>query len=199
MPTGYTSRLYEGENVSVEEFISTCARAFGAYIMVRDEPLDKKVPDEFQPSTYNKERLEEARERLNELLSMSLDEAKLKAEEEHQMTLEQKRKQRHEKDILNKKYTDMLTKVKAWQPPSTKHDGLKEFCITQLKDSIKWDCGYILPDPIKQSPEEWLNSKIENTKKDIDYHTNAWNEEVKRTTERNKWIKQLKESLEKLG
>lgn len=35
MPTGYTSEIYQGEEVSPKDFLLTCARAFGATISMR--------------------------------------------------------------------------------------------------------------------------------------------------------------------
>lgn len=37
MPTGYTSPLYEGKEISFEQFALRCARNFGALVMMRDE------------------------------------------------------------------------------------------------------------------------------------------------------------------
>ncbi len=200
MPTGYTSSIYEGKEVSVKDFISTCARAFGAYIMVRDEPLDKKVPDEFQPSTYNKEQLEKAKLRMQKLKSMTHEEIKSKVEEEYHQKVESNKKYYHEKLQLRNRYLDMLVKVKEWQPPTPDHVNLKEFCIKQLEESLKWDCGsledYNPENVVKDTPEEQLNKQIESCLWEIEYHAKQWDEEVKRTNERNLWIKQLKESLE---
>ena len=38
MPTGYTLDLYNGKDITFEEFVLKCARAFGALIDMRDEP-----------------------------------------------------------------------------------------------------------------------------------------------------------------
>ena len=40
MPTGYTSDLYEGKNISFTEFALQCSRAFGATIDQRDDGRD---------------------------------------------------------------------------------------------------------------------------------------------------------------
>jgi len=37
MPSGYTSDLYEGKNISFTQFALQCARAFGAAIDQRDD------------------------------------------------------------------------------------------------------------------------------------------------------------------
>lgn len=199
MPTGYTSAIYEGKDVSAKEFISKCARAFGAYVMVRDEPLDSNVPDEFLPSTYQREKLEEAKLNLKNIQNMTLEEAKDQLEKEHHITLERNNKSREENQQLYSRYLDLLAKVKELQPPSVEHQELKEFCIQQLKDSIKWDCGHTPSDPTMPSVEVWLDNKIEQCLKDIEYHSKEWAAEIKRVSERNKWIKQLKDSLENFG
>ena len=37
MATGYTMDIYDGKNVSFEDFCLSCARAFGACILQRDD------------------------------------------------------------------------------------------------------------------------------------------------------------------
>ncbi|VTR91619.1 unnamed protein product [Gemmata massiliana] len=34
----------------------------------------------------------------------------------------------------------MLEHVRAWEPPSTDHENLKQFMIDQLRESIDFDC-----------------------------------------------------------
>ena len=41
MPTGYTHELHEGEEISFEKFVMSCARAFGALVLMRDVLGDK--------------------------------------------------------------------------------------------------------------------------------------------------------------
>lgn len=74
MPSGYTSDIYEGKDISGKDFILKCARAFGATIMMRDEPLDKEIPV-FEPSTYYIEVLEKAKNELEKYKKMSTEEA----------------------------------------------------------------------------------------------------------------------------
>src|SRR5665213_2401224 len=57
MPTGYTSKLYEGKDQSFNEFVMRCARAFGALITMRDDPSDAPIPDEFTADSYYSERI----------------------------------------------------------------------------------------------------------------------------------------------
>lgn len=55
MPTGLTNPIYEGrENFTFEDFAMRCARNFGAFVDLRDEPLDMEIDIDkhFQPSGY---------------------------------------------------------------------------------------------------------------------------------------------------
>jgi hypothetical protein len=54
MPTGYTAPVQSGEIVELEDFILLCARAFGACVMQRDEPM-KSLPkiEEWQKKTFD--------------------------------------------------------------------------------------------------------------------------------------------------
>ena len=64
MPTGYTADVMDGKVTDFKLFAMQCARAFGALVIMRDEPLNAEIPDEFSPSNYHFQELEQARERL---------------------------------------------------------------------------------------------------------------------------------------
>ena len=44
MPTGYTYDLYDGKDIEFPDFVMKCARAFGALIEIRDDPMDAAIP-----------------------------------------------------------------------------------------------------------------------------------------------------------
>lgn len=92
----------------------------------------------------------------------------------------------------------MLTKVQAWQPPSSDHAGFKDFMIEQLTKSIEFDCdlSYHTDNPPQLlTGEQYLGSKIAKSLKSIAYHKKEQLAEEERTEGRNRWIKQLRESL----
>ena len=64
MPTGYTSDIYDGKDISFREYALKCARNFGAYVEMRDSSLDTEMPTEFEPSTYYRDKLDEALKRV---------------------------------------------------------------------------------------------------------------------------------------
>ena len=82
MPTGYTYPVKENENLSFDEFIWSCARAFGALMHMRDDSSDQEIrlPEQ---SEYHKDRIKEAKERLARLEKMTLAEAKIEADKDH--------------------------------------------------------------------------------------------------------------------
>jgi hypothetical protein len=201
MPTGYTWGVSNGSITSEKEYILQCARAFGATIMMRDEPLSTPIPDEFPLSSYHSEKLNQLNVELEEVNKLSDAEIEERIELENWNAIESNKRYRNENEVENKRYEDMLIKVNEWNPPTEEHVSLKKFCIDQIIESTKWqtdlDKFYPLEIP-KLNPEEWKINRIERINKDILYHTRHHEEEVARTKNRNVWIQQLRESLEGL-
>lgn len=197
MPTGYTSKLYEGEPQTFAEFALTCARAFGALVEMRDSSLGATIPDQFEPSTYHVEKLALAEIRLREIDDMSddlCDQAALRTWQDAHAAWEQARA---EKVARRERYEAMLREVEAWVPPSEDHDGMKKFMAEQLTGSIEFDCSveFEWPEPKVQTGDEWRRAEVAKAIKDIDYHTREHAQEVERTEARNRWLHELWESL----
>jgi len=64
MPTGYTTDIYNGKDVSFRDFALNCARAFGACIMQRDDPADE-TKAEFD--SYVIERIADCKETIDKM------------------------------------------------------------------------------------------------------------------------------------
>jgi hypothetical protein len=197
MPTGYTSEIYEGKEVTGKKFLMDCARVFGACIMMRDEPADAEIPESFQLSTYHKEQIDKAKDELKRFQSMSIEEIQNTIDKEYEETLRYNKEKIKEYVERRNRYLNTLADVISWTPPTKNHKELKEFAIQQLKDSMNFDCNisYYEEEVVKQTPEEWLKTKIDKCLKDIDYHAKENQEEIERTDDRNKWIKELRDSL----
>jgi len=196
MPTGYTSRIADG--ISFEEFVMSCARGMGALIMMRDEPMDAPIPERFEPSDYHEKKLAEAQAELDRLKKITIDEADKQASIEFMEELDRHDKAMQNKAELRQKYESMLAQVNAWHPPSQDHEGFKKFMIEQITGSIEFDCDeshYIENPPMRMSAVDWLNKKVANAFRDVDYHRKGRDEEIARTEGRNIWIKKLRDSL----
>jgi len=201
MPTGYTSKIYEGEEQTGKEFVMTCARAFGALIDMRDESIDTPIPKELKPDKYHSEQLNLAREKLAECAKITLEEAKVFVEEEIDQRIIENQKYHDKNKYLKHRYEKTLGEVEKWMPPTKDHIKLKEYAIEQLKQSIEFDCSnpYSEYDTTerykKETPQEYIESKMNSCLQDIKYHTEKLEAEIESTNKRNLWIKQLRESL----
>ena len=136
MPTGYTAKIKDG--ISFEEYAMNCAREFGACVTMRDDPSDKEIPV-FEPSDYHSKALKEAEDDLFLIQCMSESEVYAKNKEEWSKSEESRKKRLQETIDLRKKYESMLCKCENWVPPTPEHNGLHEFMIKQIRDSIEFD------------------------------------------------------------
>ena len=195
MSTGYTSAISEG--ISFENFVMRCARAMGACISMRDDPMDKEIPNKFKPSTHYYDALEEAKNKLEKLNTMSLDDAEIEAQLEFEKLVESNEKSIQLKDKLRYKYQTMLRKVTEWNPPTDEYDGLKEFMIDQITKSIDFDCNNksYYHTNLRLSACDWLSQRINMIQDDINYYEKENQEEVERAKKRTMWIQQLRKSL----
>lgn len=196
MPTGYTHAVQTGEITEFPDFAMQCARAFGALIMMRDEPSGAEIPEAFEPSTYSAERATEARAKLAALQAMTDPEIKAAADADYRGRLDSWEQRKRKRAEGKARYEAMLAKVTAWTPPTPDHVEMKSFMLDQLKESIKFDCSGdydVKPEPV--SIYEWRIAEINRLTKDIAYHEKAQAEEVARTEGRNLWLRALRDSL----
>lgn len=195
MPTGYTATIKD--DITFEEFTLGCARAFGALIMMRDEPSSAPIPERFEPSDYNLKQLAKAGDRLAELEALTAEQCEQRAAEQYLSDEQSRLDHKQEMLDLRAKYAAMLDRVRVWIAPSKEHGGLKEFMIKQIEESIDFDCAYTHydePTP-RLSGVDWLDAQKALVLKDIEYHKAANAKEVERTEQRNEWLRLLRESL----
>ena len=202
MPTGLTSRIYEGEDTSLRCFALTCVRqlGYGYYASNYGEsalPLDK-APD-IKPSNYHKEELEKANKKLEDFMNLQKDPDALrkKYEEYLKQINEDKEESRKHKEEIKENYLSVLDKVEKWDAPS-EFNSLVELMKDQLNDCIKYDCTIYDYDKKEQSIEEWAESEISSIKWEIEYHKKEYEAEVKHAKKCNEYIHKLYEELDKI-
>jgi len=195
MPTGYTADL---EGVSFPEFALRCARAFGALIDLRDEPLDAPLPDRIMASTHSQKQLTTLFNTLREVESWDAPCASGEARVAHKKALQRREGDLKESNATRKCYEGMIQRVKDWAPPTAEHTGLKDFMLKQLTESIKFDCWgeKNFPMPQAQSGLEYQHRRLCGVLQDIEYYAKSYQEELERLRERTKWLRELRLSLE---
>lgn len=195
MATGYTAGVADGKVTEFPDFAMQCARAFGALIMMRDDPHNAEIPEEFEPSTFYAERLAEARERLAVLEAMTPDGIVQAAQASNEQAAAAFAENRARQEKIVARYRAMLEKVEAWVPPSLDHVEMKDFMRQQLESSIDFD-SYDLAAPEAEEAGDWYAREVGAARRDITRYAEEHEKEVERTRERNRWVRQLRGSLE---
>jgi len=193
MPTGYTAEISEG--ITFQQYAMNCARAFGALIMMRDEPSNAPIPEEFKPSDYNRRELDEQRARLAEIDAMTPEQATAAATKAHNAAMTERKRRFDDVQELRRKYQDMLNKVNGWEPPSSDHEELKTFMASQIRQSIDFDCKIYGEVPQQLTGPEWLAEQRALCLRMIEFHEAENKKEIERTENRNKWVADLRKSL----
>jgi len=196
MPTGYTAELME-KGQTFHEFIMGCSRAFGALITMRDDPKDAMIPKRFEPSNYHAKSITESLGELAKLKSMT-DKEKLafgQAEKDEDIKSIERRFEKQR--VENKRLEAMEANVRAWNPPTYDHRGLKDFMLEQINIS-KNDSRYIqtsLDAAIDKPEMVYYVEAVSNASHNIKYHTEENDKEIKRANERTEWVRQLRLSI----
>lgn len=193
MPTGYTATLYEGkQEQTFEEFLFGCARAF----VMRDEPGDAPIPDEFKADVGHYDRaIARARDDLRRLDTITVPNAQVAADVEYENRVTSRESDRQRRRAIRERYEAMLEHARAWEPPTPDHIGLKEFMISQLEESIAFECDYDPGAPQRQTAREWVDEQRKHAEESLTYHVKQREKEIERTTSRNAWVKALRESV----
>lgn len=194
MPTGYTCDI--GKGISFKQFALNCARAFGACIEMREEPFDKPIPEKFELTNYYLQKRENDEEEIKKIKSLSIKECNQLSVKDYEKQLKSYNEIIKERANLKKKYEAMLNEANKYIPPSKDHIEFKNFMISQITDSIKFDCSISYIDkPILLTGKEWKEQQLKKLQWSLDYNIKGNEEEVKRVNGRNKWIKELRDSL----
>lgn len=200
MPTGYTAAILEGDGITFEQYALSCARAFGAPVMMRDDPMDAPIPDKFDASHYHDEALETAKAELGKLEAMSIRERLAYGDKQKAAELARLTENLHKQGSNKLRLERMAKAVTEWQPPTPDHAEMKSFMLQQIKDTIKFDgdTDYHdrrLAEISAMPPSKFYLDARDAAARTISYHTTGAEKERARAAERTKWVQDLKLSL----
>jgi len=194
MPSGYTSEIANG--ITFERFALGCARAFGALIIMRDDPKDAPIPEAFEPSPHYAQWLRAAEAERDRLREMTNDQIRDAAAQAHKTAHAKWKKRKAEREDLRQKYETMLAQARAYVPPSPEHVEFKNFMVSQIEQSIAFDCDKRWdnePQPVDHM--EWHRKQTEEAVRKVAQYAEEHAKEIERTNQRNTWIRLLRESL----
>lgn len=197
MPTGYTAKLME-KGQPFDEFVLQCARAFGACIMMRDDPMDTPIPDKFEPSDYYDKRIAETTAELDRLLAMNGKGKILFGNAKKAETVKVYEKGLARDTAENARLEQMDQQVQEWIPPSDEHGELKKFMLDQIKIS-KHDLNYSensLKSVLEKLPLNYWRDAVDGAKRTLEYNKKERVSEIERADGRTRWVRQLRDSLD---
>lgn len=197
MPTGYTADIEN--DISFDDFLLGCARAFGACLHQRDDNTKIK-PQLREVSTYHEDKLLETEAELGAFLTMNREQKEAVGQELKDEAINSTQEYLNSKITLKGKYETMLVKAQAWNPPTPDHNNLKQFMIDQINESINFDCNlkYSIEELSKysnMSALDFYNDKVEKLQWSVKYHTEENEKEIQRVEEANRWISALYDSM----
>lgn len=199
MPSGYTSDLYEGKDVSFTEFALQCARGMGAAVLLRDYDLAVvPTPENVAGENYSEKRLQESRDELAGYEKFSEDEWLTATEEHNKKTAEARRQSIEKNERLRAAYEGMLEQVEAWTPPTPDHEGLKTLMQEQLQQSLQFDVHedhLELPWYRQLSVDEYRKETLARVRRNVDHYSEEAEKERERNEGRVEWVRALYESL----
>lgn len=186
MPSSYTADLYDGKQVTFQEFIMKCARLIG-YL--------KDNPDEFCSSDYHLVELEKAKQYLTKIEKWSTSQAEKEAQKAFDDTVCSNWKYKEEKMKIARGYIGMLKQVEKWHPPTKDHENLKCFMIRHIAENLESDSLDTTRMPRQLSGEQYRKTLLKSVRQEIAYHTKEHAEEVQNIAKNNKWVRDLRQSL----
>ena len=203
MPSGLTCKIYNGEDLTLRGFALNCVRHLGPGYNASHYG-DKELPKDKAPvlnvESYHEEMILEAEKELEkwENLRNNLEEAQKLYDEQYAQNMQFNTTVNEERKEVEKRYNAVLEKVEAWDIP-IEYNSLKELMLKQLKESIEWDCSPYTPYKEEKVPiEEWIETRIKLTKRDLEYHTKELQEEKKKVEYDNKYLKGLYKALDEV-
>jgi hypothetical protein len=206
MPTGYTAPVGDGKMTEFADYALNCARAFGALIMLRDSDQSLEATKRYiaaeaynhaAEDSYHVRSLATAKTKVASLKAMTDEEIMAAAQAARDERLAANEQYRQEKALTQQRYEAMIAKVEGWEPPTEDHGKFKEFMLSQLTESISFDCGdFDWPAPeLPATPAIWRAQQLAQTYQEIARAELSIAEEQARNEERRSWVTNLVESL----
>lgn len=195
MPTGYTSGVSNGTITTFKEYALTCARAFGACVTLRDEPLSSNIP-EFTVNESYKRRVDETKTELKRFSDLTHDQLVEKYNADIANRQAWAASAIEDRKLQQRRYEMMLAQAKLFKPPTGSHIDFGKFIVEQLEQSIAFDCE---PRSYDNMPfEAWQVERLDQLKSNAERAVESYEEEVKRVASRNEWVRNLRKAIKEV-
>lgn len=203
MPTGYTAGIEDGRITTGKDFLKLCTRAFGIAIELKDEPLSVPTPTKFEPDTYYKKRLEDEKANFEKFKAMSFEEARAEMVRAYEDRIDMYKSMLEGSLKRNEQYAKVRAEVEDWNPPTPDHIELKKFALKQIDmcidtqeqiDRYREYANEELDDS-DSAVAEYIHEQTEFHRQGVKRAKESWDDEIKRTEDKNKWMELFLNSL----
>lgn len=191
--TGYTAQIENGNITTGKDFLKLCTRAFGIAMDMREKPLSVPTPTQFEPDPYYKQKYDKAVEVRKKII------------EKYNTEITQAKKSLENYKLEDEKYKKVRNEIVKWNPPTDEHKALKNFALEQIDLSMNtYIYNYLERDLNKEldisdnAVWKYINDMNASCEKNVGEAYEQWQEELKRTDEKNTWMQQFLESLDSL-
>lgn len=195
MPTGYTADVID-KNISFRQFALNCTRAFGATILLRDEPMDKTFT-EVPKQTYHEGRVAESIKEFNRFTALDYSDQLAWARTEIGKRKTSAQKYVEDARLETQRLTSMIDQVRSWTAPTDEHVRYKEFMLEQLTMSLSTG-GWAeenMASAEKLVAADLVREHVGHLGRDIQYHTKGQKDDEERNAKSNAWLKAVIDSL----
>lgn len=172
---------------------------------MRDEPLSKPVPTRFQPDPYYKKNYEKTVEVRNKYRQMTFEEAKKKLIKKHKKDIKSTKKSLDKYIAEDERYMKVREEIEKWIPPTSEHENVKKFALNQIDISLNTDIREYYNKELNKDLDisdeavySYMNYINEFYEDDVARAYKRWQEELKRTADKNMWMKQFLDSLDNI-
>lgn len=203
--TGYTAQIENGKYHNRERFFKALYKGFRCCYGYEGKPLSVPTPTQFEPDPYYKQKYDKAVEVRNKWKQMTFDEAKQKIIEKYNTEITQAKKSLENYKLEDEKYKKVRNEIVKWNPPTDEHKALKNFALEQIDLSMNtYIYNYLERDLNKEldisdnAVWKYINDMNASCEKNVGEAYEQWQEELKRTDEKNTWMQQFLESLDSL-
>ena len=196
MPTGLTSKIYEGKKITLREFALKCAGNLSPgyyYTRNHDKDLPLLSPPVLKVDNYRQESLERAKKELERYEYLKANPSEMQKLYDKEKTRLKLDKMAREIDIAKKRerYDAMIEKVEQWEVPE-RFQSLKDYMLKQLNDSRDFDCPDLSDIPVYEPTiDEWIDGCIKSCKRRMEYDIEEIEKERQWYEGANEYLKEL--------
>lgn len=192
MATGYTIYIENGEITNGKDFLLLCAQKDGSIT----RPISK----------YKKNNYENAKRSLEEVVEISLDEAKKRMKIEYDNNIYHAMNNLEKLKAKSACYKKIRNEIKRWIPPNEECFSIKKFALEQINISDSFSEGIeryqqIINTPFDDSDEaaiKYIQKLINVRKNNMERAKKQYEDEIRRIERRKQFVNDFVESLKQI-